>query len=165
MDERYTKRKVEILAECDVPVEVFEGLLERLRRFAAPFVARLSRSEQVGHAHTYLGGLLSGLERKNCESIAYLFDQERDPLQHFLGRSTWDHRPLLTELGNQVVDALGSPDAVLVIDPSGFAKKGDDSVGVSRQWLGRLGKVDGGPRCGEGAVDSADRHGTGTGAR
>jgi SRSO17 transposase len=47
-------------------------------------------------------------------------------------------------LADQVVDELGEDDAVLVLDPSGFPKKGDDSVGVARQWLGRLGKVDNG---------------------
>lgn len=144
MDERYAKRKEELLAECQVPPEVFAGLLERLRPFAQPFIDRLTRSEQAEHASTYLGGLLSGIDRKNCESIAYLFDQERGPLQNFLGRSLWDHCPLLTELARQVGTELAEPDAVLVFDPSGFAKKGDDSVGVARQWLGRFGKVDNG---------------------
>lgn len=144
MDDRYARRKEELLAECQVSPEVFEGLMERLRPFAQPFVVRLVRSEQVGHAHTYLGGLLSDIGCKNCESIAYFFDQERGPLQSFLGRSTWAHRPLLTELSHQVGATIGEPDGVLVFDPSGFAKKGDDSVGVARQWLGRLGKVDNG---------------------
>jgi SRSO17 transposase len=144
MDGRYAKRKEALLAECQVPPEVFADLLARLRPFAQPFVACLTRWEQHEHAHTYLGGLLSDIHRKNCESIAYLFDQERDPLQHFLGRSPWDHLPLLTELARQVGTELGEPDAVLVLDPSGFAKKGDDSVGVARQWLGRYGKVDNG---------------------
>jgi SRSO17 transposase len=144
MDARYARRKEELLAECQVPPELFAELLGRLRPFAGPFVACLVRSEQAEHARTYLGGLLSGLECKNCESIAYRFDQERGPLQHFLGRSCWDHRPLLAELARQVGSELGEPDAVLVLDPSGFAKKGDDSVGVARQWLGRQGKVDNG---------------------
>jgi SRSO17 transposase len=144
MADRYARRKAELLAESEVSPEVFEGLLGRLRPFAQPFVACLGRSEQAEHARTYLGGLLSDIDRKNCESIAYLFDQGRDPLQHFLGSSPWDHKPLLTELARQVSSTLGEPDGVLVLDPSGFAKKGDDSVGVSRQWLGRLGKVDNG---------------------
>ena len=144
MDARYARRKEELLAECQVSPEVFEGLMDRLRPFAQPFVDCLVRSEQVGHAHTYLAGLLSDIDCKNCESIAYFFDQERGPLQSFLGRSTWDHLPPLTELASQVGATLGEPDGVLVIDPSGFAKKGDDSVGVARQWLGRFGKVDNG---------------------
>jgi len=144
MERRFEVRREELLAECRVDPQIFEGMLERLRPFAQPFVDRLARSEQAEHARTYLGGLLSNLERKNCESIAYFFDQEREPLQRFLGGSPWAHPPLLTELTLQVAEALGEPDAVLVFDPSGFAKKGDDSVGVARQWLGRLGKKDNG---------------------
>jgi SRSO17 transposase len=144
MPDRFAHRKAELLAESQVSPEVFAGLVERLQPFAEPFVACLGRSEQVEHARTYLSGLLSDIERKNCESIAYFFDQPRDPLQHFLGRSPWDHKPLLTELARQVGATRGEPDGVLVLDPSGFAKKGDDSVGVSRQWLGRFGKVDNG---------------------
>jgi SRSO17 transposase len=53
-----------------------------------------------------------------------------------------DHRPLIGELARQVGAALGRADAVLVFDPSAFAKKGTESVGVQRQWCGRLGKVD-----------------------
>ena len=50
--------------------------------------------------------------------------------------------PLMTELARQVGDQLGRDDAVLVFDPSGFPKKGTESVGVQRQWCGRLGKVE-----------------------
>jgi SRSO17 transposase len=144
VERRFQVRKEEILRDCEVRAEVFEGMLERLRPFAQPFVARLQRSEQRAHAQTYLSGLLSGLERKNAEAIAYYFDQDRKGLQNFLGLSAWDHRPLLDELAYQVGERLAEPDAVLVFDPSGFAKKGTASVGVARQWLGRLGKVDNG---------------------
>ena len=54
----------------------------------------------------------------------------------------WDHDPLIGELTRQVARAIGRPDAVLVFDPSAFPKKGTASVGVQRQWCGRLGKVD-----------------------
>jgi len=87
-------------------------------------------------------GLLSKLERKTGEAIAYLHDQERQALQKFVGFVAWDHRPMLDTLARQVGDQLGGPDAVIVFDPSAFVKKGTKSVGVSRQWCGRLGKVD-----------------------
>jgi SRSO17 transposase len=141
---RYRLRRRELLDECEVPPEVFEGATERLTGFARPFVARLARREQRDHARTYLAGLASDLERKNTESIAYRHDQDRHGLQHFVGSSTWDHRPLLRELADQVGRELGTPDGVIVFDPSGFPKKGDASAGVQRQWLGRLGKVDNG---------------------
>ena len=141
---RYRLRKQQLLDECEVSPEVFDGGLERLAEFARPFVECLVRREQRDHARTYLTGLASDLERKNTESIAYRHDQERHGLQHFVGSSTWDHRPLLRELACQVSRELGTPDGVIVFDPSGFPKKGDASVGVQRQWLGRLGKVDNG---------------------
>ena len=141
---RYRLRKQQLLDECDVGPEVFQGGLERLAEFARPFVECLVRQEQRDHARTYLAGLVSDLKRKTAESIAYRHDQERHGLQHFVGSSTWEPRPLLRELAGQVGREIGTPDGVIVFDPSGFAKKGKASVGVQRQWLGRLGKVDNG---------------------
>ena len=144
MEPRYEVRLRELLDECETPPAVFAGMIERLRSFAQPFVAALQRQEQRDHAHIYLQGLLSDLQRKNTESIAYRYDQDRRALQNFLGLSGWDPAPLLRELNRQVAESLAEEDAVLVVDPSGFAKKGSASVGVARQWLGRLGKVDNG---------------------
>ena len=78
---RYELRKQQLLAECDLGPEVFEGGIERLAEFAQPFAACLLRQEQRDHAQTYLAGLVSDLERKNTESIAYRHDQERDGLE------------------------------------------------------------------------------------
>ena len=141
---RYRLRKQQLLDECEVDPEVFRGGIERLAEFARPFADCLVRREQRDHAQTYLAGLVSDLRHKTAESIAYRHDQERHGLQHFVGSSTWDHRPLLRELAGQVGRAIGTPDGVIVFDPSGFAKKGSASAGVQRQWLGRLGKVDNG---------------------
>jgi SRSO17 transposase len=107
-----------------------------------PFVDNLVRKEQVEHAQTFVQGLLSDLDAKNTESIAYRFGQERMPLQWFIGVSGWDDKPLRAELVRQVGQELGTDDGVIVFDPSGFPKSGKESVGVARQWCGRLGKVD-----------------------
>jgi SRSO17 transposase len=141
---RYRLRKQQLLDECAIDPEVFEGAIERLAEFAQPFAACLVRREQRQHARAYLSGLVSDLDRKNTESIAYRHDEGRHGLQHFVGSSAWDHRPLLRELARQVGRELGTPDGVIVFDPSGFPKKGAASVGVQRQWLGRLGEVDNG---------------------
>jgi SRSO17 transposase len=137
-----TERLEQLLDDAQVHPSVVRGLLPRLERFLEPFVARLQRQEQCEHAREYVDGLLSDLEAKNAESIAYYHDQDRLNLQKFIGPSPWDHRPLLDELVEQVGAALGEADAVLVFDPSAFAKKGTESVGVQRQWCGRLGKVE-----------------------
>ena len=144
MERRFEIRKQQLLAGCKVSVKVFAKVTQRLEEFAKPFVGILRRSEHRQHARTYLEGLMSDLDQKNSESIAYRHDQERQGLQHFIGSSSWDHQPLIQELVGQVGAELGETDGVIVFDPSGFPKQGRDSVGVKRQWIGRLGKVDNG---------------------
>jgi SRSO17 transposase len=142
MERRFELRKEALLEECQVSPSVFRGMEDRLSRFVEPYASCLVRQEQREHTQTMISGLISDLDRKNIESIAYRHDQDRKELQHFVGESNWDHEPLMTELARQVGDQLGRDDAVLVFDPSGFPKKGTESVGVQRQWCGRLGKVD-----------------------
>lgn len=140
--DEFERRRQELLDECKLAPQVFDEVMPRLEIFMEPFVKGLVRSEQVGHANTFVQGLLSDLKRKNVESIAYRFGQERMPLQWFLGTSDWDHEPLRDELVQQVADTIGDEGGVLVFDPSGFPKAGRQSVGVARQWCGRLGKTD-----------------------
>ncbi len=142
MERRFELRKAAMLAECEVAPQVFSGVAERLAKFVEPFVQLLTQPAQREHAPDYLNGLMSDLERKNVESIAYRHDQDRGKLQHFIGCAQWDHRPLMTELARQVGAELGEDDGVIVFDPSAFPKQGRKSVGVARQWCGRLGKVD-----------------------
>jgi len=142
MDRRFERRKEALLAEAQVDAEVFRGALERLEAFVEPFAACLWRPEQAKHTLEFVSGLISDVDRKNTESIAYRHDQGRKNLQHFIGQAEWDHAPLFVELARQVGQTLGRPDGVLVFDPSGFPKKGKESVGVQRQWCGRLGKID-----------------------
>lgn len=142
MDRRFARRKQEMLAECEVSPELLHDLQPRLGEFLAPFSACLCVEAQRVHAMEFCQGLLSKVERKNVESIAYQHDQDRRNLQHFIGTAEWNHQPLLDELCRQIGIELGEPDGVLVIDPSAFPKQGKKSVGVARQWCGRLGKVD-----------------------
>jgi len=142
MERRFRVRLEELLDDAEVPPGLLRGVLPRLQTFLEPFVASLARAEQRHNAQHYVQGLLSELDDKNAEAIAYLHDQERQALQKFLGQSLWDHGPLLDELVRQVGVELGEADGVLVLDPSAFPKKGTESVGVQRQWCGRLGKVD-----------------------
>jgi len=142
MEAKYEARKQELLEECAVASQVFDRVMPRLEKFMEPFVENLIRREQCEHACTLVQGLLSDLEHKNVESIAYRFGQQRMPLQWFVGKSDWDHEPLRDELVRQVGQQLGEEDGVIVFDPSGFPKSGRESVGVARQWCGRLGKVD-----------------------
>ena len=142
MERRSEVRLAQMLAQAEVTPELMRGLLKRLETFAVPFARSLAHPGQRRHAAEYMTGLLSKLERKTGEAIAYLHDQQRQALQEFVGFVSWDHRPMLETLAPQVGDDLGEPDAVIVFDPWAFVKKGTQSVGVARQWCGRLGKVD-----------------------
>jgi SRSO17 transposase len=142
MERRFRTRLAELRRDAHVPPGLLRGLAPRLDAFLRPFVAALTREEQRDNAGQYVRGLLSNLGAKTAEAIAYLHDRDRQGLQKFVGQSPWDHRPLLAELARQVGAGLGEPDGVLAFDPSAFAKKGDRSVGVQRQWCGRLGKLE-----------------------
>jgi SRSO17 transposase len=142
MEPRFQRHKEQMLAGCQVPPTLFRGVMGRLEEFAVPFAGSLPSPESRTHTRTYLAGLLSDVEHKNAESIAYRYDLDRQTIQRFLGEVDWEHDPLIGELADQVGHAIGRPDAVLVFDPSAFPKKGTASVGVQRQWCGRLGTVE-----------------------
>ena len=144
MEPMFAVRRKQLIEEAEIRPEVYRGMLKRLGGFLVPFVGRMVRKEQRGHLQNYLEGLISDLERKNVESIAYLHDEERRDLQHFVGEGKWSAERMFDELTRQVGVELGESDGVIVLDPSGFKKQGRESVGVERQWLGRLGKVDNG---------------------
>lgn len=133
MDRRFEVRKQEILEEAEVKPQVSHGILKRLKRFVAPFAAKLKRREPKEHTELYIAGLLSDLERKNTESTAYRHDQDRQNLQRFIGSVPWDHQPLQQELVQKIGVELGEKDGVIVFGPSGHKKCGNDSVGVKRQ--------------------------------
>jgi SRSO17 transposase len=142
MERRFQTRLDELRRDACIPTGLLRGLAPRLDAFLRPFVSALTREEQRENAGQYVRGLLSNLGAKTAEAIAYLHGQDRQGLQKFVGQSPWDHRPLIAELARQVGRELGEPDGVLVFDPSAFAKKGAASVGVTRQWCGRLGKLE-----------------------
>jgi len=142
MERRFRVRLDELLSDSTLPSGLFRSVMPRLEEFLQPFVATLQTPEQRTNTQQYVTGLMSDLDGKDVESIAYLHDRERQGLQKFIGQSPWDHRPLLAELVRQVGAELGEADGVLVFDPSAFAKHGTESVGVQRQWCGRLGKIE-----------------------
>ena len=131
-----------LLADADLSAAAVRSCADRLTAFAQRYLPLFHREEQRGHALTVLRGKLTGLQRKTTEPIATSAGQKRRPLQLFVGAGGWDDRPVLDELRRHAREELADPDGVLVLDPSAFPKKGDDSCGVARQWCGCLGKVD-----------------------
>jgi SRSO17 transposase len=105
------------------------------------FVTRTRASGSQGRI--YLRGLMQA-RRRNIERIRDAVPgSDEQALHHFIANSPWDHRPVLDKVARDANALLGgSDDSFLLIDETGFPKKGRDSVGVARQWCGRLGKVD-----------------------
>lgn len=97
-------------------------------------------------ARQYACGLMQAGSRKNMDRMAEVVPESKSRnLQQFLTHSKWNHRDVIDHVAQDVDKLLGNErDACFLIDESGFAKQGKMSVGVSRQWLGRLGKVDNG---------------------
>jgi SRSO17 transposase len=121
-------------------LEVWESELESLFSRMRPL---FYRSESKKHAEQYVRGLLAPLERKNGWTIAeHVGEPEPAALQRLLNLSPWDADALLALNREYALEHLASPKAILVADPTGFAKKGTKSVGVQRQYSGTLGRID-----------------------
>jgi SRSO17 transposase len=132
----------ELLADADLTPATVRGCADRLTQFLARYLPLFGRKELREHARVAVTGRLSGLERKTSEPIAREAAKPRRGLQRFVGAGDWDDEAVMVELRAQARDELGDANGVLMIDPSGFPKKGPESCGVQRQWCGRLGKTD-----------------------
>jgi SRSO17 transposase len=111
-----------------------------VERRLAPYFERTEPRQRV---MAYLRGLLSPAERKNSWQLAEASgDATPYAFQHLLRRALWDPEAVRDELRRYVLQHLGDPEAVLVLDETGFLKKGRHSAGVARQYSGTAGKVD-----------------------
>jgi SRSO17 transposase len=101
------------------------------------------RSESRALSLAYLQGLLSGCERKNGWQLAeWMGEAAPYRVQHLLDRARWDADAARDKLRNYVLEELSSPDAVLIVDETGFLKKGLHSAGVKRQYSGTAGRIE-----------------------
>src|SRR5438132_11372023 len=112
--------------DCKVTSQQLAPCLENLQNFTQRYAPLFARREQHEHANTYLEGLVSDLPRRTIEPIATAHDQERRPLQRFIGAGPFDDDPLIAELQRHVGEEIGDPAGVLVIDPTCFEKKGTE---------------------------------------
>ncbi|EOD64740.1 transposase [Amycolatopsis vancoresmycina DSM 44592] len=101
------------------------------------------RTDSRAHARHYLRGLIAPLERKNGWTIAeYSGDPEPKALQRLLNLSPWDAAEARDLVRDYAMEHFADPRGVLIADPTGFAKKGNKSAGVQRQYSGTLGRID-----------------------
>ncbi len=116
--------------------EEFEALMGRLG-------LRFGRVEPRRRLAAYLRGLLAPIERKNGWQLAEAAgDRTPDGVQEFLSRVHWDADAVRDDLGAYVGEHLGAADGVLVLDETGFIKKGRKSAGVQRQYSGTAGRIE-----------------------
>jgi len=124
-------------------IEGAESWAQGLEELAHRIAPRFGRAEPRRRALAYLRGLLAPLERKNGWQLAEAAgDAAPDGVQDFLSRTRWDADAVRDDLRAYVAEHLGDPDAVLVLDETGFLKKGDKSAGVQRQYSGTAGRIE-----------------------
>ncbi len=117
--------------------------MNELRGFHEQFADCFQRSESGGHFFNFMAGQFSALERKSIEPIALALENGNvRALQRFVSDAPWDDELIMSTYRSLVSDDLGSADGALIFDESGFVKKGQESVGVARQYCGTIGKVD-----------------------
>jgi SRSO17 transposase len=114
--------------------------LTEVERQIGPRFARWDARRRAG---AYLRGLLSPVERKNGWQVAEVNgDATPYGVQHLLGRAKWDADAVRDDLCCYVMEHLGAPQGVMVIDETGFLKKGRHSAGVARQYSGTAGRIE-----------------------
>jgi SRSO17 transposase len=104
---------------------------------------RFGRVEPRQRAKAFVLGLLADLPRKNCWTIAeHAGNPSPDGMQHLLARAVWDEDGVRDDVRAFLVEHLGDPEAVLVVDETGDLKKGTSTVGVQRQYTGTAGRIE-----------------------
>ena len=122
---------------------VMQSIQAGFESFQTQFDCFFKRSETRTRVGDYIRGLLAEVGRKNGWQLAEKMGAV-DPLgfQRLLYEAKWEHEAVRDQLQVMVVEQIGHPDGVGIIDESGYVKKGDKSAGVSRQYCGRIGKVE-----------------------
>ena len=124
-------------------IEEVQGWAAGLGALHARIAGRFARAEPRRRALAYLRGLLGNVGRKNGWQLAeHAGERTPDGMQRLLSTADWDPELVRDDLRAYVVEHLGDPGAVLVVDETGFLKKGTTSVVVQRQYSGTAGKVD-----------------------
>jgi SRSO17 transposase len=120
-----------------------ERWLAELDRLHERIGGRFRRAEPRGRARSYLCGLVAGLERKNGWTLAeHAGEVGPDGMQRLLRWADWDVDGVRDDLRGYVVEHLGDPGAVVIVDDTGFLKKGTRSAGVQRQYCGTAGRIE-----------------------
>jgi len=129
--------------EAAAEIEEVRAWAAGLEAVHARIAGRFVRAEPRRRVLAYLRGLVGNVGRKNGWQLAeHAGEATPDGMQRLLATADWEPDLVRDDLRGSVVEHLGDPQAVLVVDETGFLKKGTTSVGVQRQYSGTAGKVD-----------------------
>jgi len=144
MQQQFSQWSKRCPAPMNLKGEDLTELMSELNVYHGLFSDCFGRVEHGPMSAMYLQGLLSNLERKSMEPIAITVSgQSRvKGLQKFIGVGVWEVDVLAQRHQEEASQTLADPEGVLSVDGSDFPKKGKESVGVARQYCGRLGKID-----------------------
>jgi SRSO17 transposase len=124
-------------------VVVVDTALTELDRLHARIASRFARAEPRARVRAYVAGLAAGLERKNGWTLAEQAGEvSPDGMQRLLRKADWDVGGVRDDVRDYIVEHLGSADGVLIVDETGFVKKGLRSAGVQRQYSGTAGRIE-----------------------
>ncbi len=127
----------------DIDKSDIDNIYDELTGFHESFYDCFRRSESRGHFFRYMVGQFSELKRKSIEPIALsVEDGKVRAMQRFISTAKWDEKKIERKYRNMVNEDLGHPDGAIVFDETSFIKKGQDSIGVARQYCGSIGKVE-----------------------
>jgi SRSO17 transposase len=123
--------------------EEIEGWRGGLDALHGRIAGRFRRAEARARAKRYLAGLLDRVERKNGWQLAeHLGEPGPQGVQRLLNAADWDVEAVRDDLRAYVAEHLGEPSGVLIVDETGFLKKGTKSAGVQRQYSGTAGRIE-----------------------
>jgi SRSO17 transposase len=132
-----------LAVDDDICVAEVQEWADGLEEIGGLIGTRFARSEPRRNAVAYVRGLLSDEERKNSWTLSERAGHLRpDGMQRLLSTTDWDPEALRDDLRSYVVSHLGSADGVLIVDETGFLKKGRRSAGVARQYSGTAGRIE-----------------------
>ena len=117
-------------------IQALEAVRSELDLFAQDFEECIKTRPSRKHFARYLAGQLSGLQRKNAESIAELAGIPPRTMQQFLATYCWDEQAMIDCLQKRITERHGHPEAIGLIDETSFPKKGMRTPGVKRQHCG-----------------------------
>lgn len=139
-----TEYNAELLEKWKTDIFSSKQISEILQNYLVMFNNIFNNLTRVKNFGVYIKGLLSPLNRKSIEPIAleYMGESGVRTLQNFITRSNFDDEKLLKAYQNKLAQTITGSKGMLSVDGSDFVKKGKNSVGVKRQYCGRLGKVE-----------------------